>query len=104
MRLCWLAAAWGLLLPLWTCTAAMAQASSPAPTASPAIKAGPPAYASDPDFVAALAEAKRLDKQHHFPFAVDAYKRPIRLPAAKALIASWANTWPSYVLATQRVR
>jgi len=54
---------------------------SPAQTAEPA----PPAYASDPKFVAAMAEATQLIKQHRYDFAEDSYKKANKIAEGKCL-------------------
>ena len=60
-------------------TVLIASAQTPSPAASttatkPAAPAAP-AYESDPRFVAAITEAKQLEKQRQYLFAIDAYKK-----------------------------
>jgi thiol-disulfide isomerase/thioredoxin len=42
---------------------------------SPSVPAATPAYASNPKFVAALTEARQLEKQRNYTFALDDYKK-----------------------------
>ncbi len=61
-------------------SALLASAQTPTQSASPAASAQPvkpvaPAFASDPKFVSAMTEAKQMERQRQYLFAIDAYKK-----------------------------
>lgn len=58
------------------CSAAAQVSSAPSSDDHPQIASkAPPAYATDPKFIAAMADAKKLMRERQYTFAVDAYKK-----------------------------
>jgi thiol-disulfide isomerase/thioredoxin len=62
-----------VFLSLALCAASSSAAQSPA------------AYKSDPKFQNAMAEAKKLERAHNYPFAEDAYKKASKIAEGKDL-------------------
>jgi thiol-disulfide isomerase/thioredoxin len=49
----------------------------------PIAAQSPPPYASNPKFVEAISDGKRLTQEHLFDFAIDAYKKANKIAAGK---------------------
>jgi hypothetical protein len=45
----------------------------------PTLQAQSPDYKSNPKFVSAIAEAKQLERQRQYGFAIDAYKKACKI-------------------------
>lgn len=68
---------------LWA--TAQTPAEQPSKQSVPAATPAAPAYASDPKFVTAMNDAKQMEHQHQYFFAIDAYKKANKIAGSACM-------------------